>query len=285
MRLEIKEKDMPFILSELALKAILYEVASYPTPGLVSPISSGIHKDMDYFTFIDSAVALNRFFIETVEIAMKEEDYKELFQKIRMVGMDAEKHMLKATCGVNTHKGLIFIMIIALGATTLSLRKEKDFSSIRSGIKAMTEGIVHRELVNLDCNKKLSYGEKIYIKYGIPGIRKEVESGLPIIFDYSLPLYSGNKSLSKNDNIIHTLIGIMSRCDDTTLLHRKTIDTLEYVKNKAKEAMDLGGMNTELGKKAILEMDEEFMKLDISPGGSADLVAMTLFFYEVKKLF
>ncbi|SFU85875.1 ATP:dephospho-CoA triphosphoribosyl transferase [Clostridium sp. DSM 8431] len=71
-----------------------------------------------------------------------------------------------------------------------------------------------------------------------------MEKGIPTVFDFSLDLYRKNNHLNLNDRLVHTLIGLMSVCNDTTIIHRHDIETLEEVKNKAENIIDLGGMNT-----------------------------------------
>jgi Triphosphoribosyl-dephospho-CoA synthetase len=44
-----------------ATRALLYEVSVTPKPGLVDPADVGPHPDMDVFTFIDSATALEDY--------------------------------------------------------------------------------------------------------------------------------------------------------------------------------------------------------------------------------
>ncbi len=49
-------------ISQLALKALLYEVSLSPKPGLVDRFDNGAHDDMSFMTFIDSMIALSPFF-------------------------------------------------------------------------------------------------------------------------------------------------------------------------------------------------------------------------------
>lgn len=279
--------NMEYELVELAMKGIFYEVSSYPSPGLVSPVSQGSHRDMDFYTFIDSSLSLYRPLIRCVEVSKNKEckDNKEIFNYIRHIGKEAENTMLHRTKGVNTHKGMIFLMFIVLSAVTRALVQNKSFSEVQDIIREMTEGLVNKDFKELNLKPKLTYGEKIYIEYGIDGVRGEVERGIPTVFEVGLIEYSNSLNLNYNDRVVQTLIAIMSSCDDTTILHRHPIQMLEYVKIQAINALNLGGMNTKEGKQAIIDMDKDFIEKRISPGGAADLVAITIFLYEVRNKF
>ncbi len=278
--------DITFSISELAIQSMLYEVSSYPSPGLVSPVSKGAHKDMDYYTFIDSTASLIKPMILCAEAGFSSKDCEDIFNDIRSIGIYAEEDMFKKTGGINTHKGMIFLMGICTAAAAKAVHDKENFSSIHHIIKQMTKGIVDKELKNIKSSQsKFSHGEYLYLKYNVLGIRGEVERGLPLVFNYSLELYEKNSMLSKNDRMIHTLIGIMQYCEDTTILYRHSIDMLNLVKDKAKIIMNMGAMNTKEGRRAIVELNEEFISKNISPGGSADLAAVTMFLYEVKRKF
>ncbi|WP_032120445.1 triphosphoribosyl-dephospho-CoA synthase CitG [Clostridium amazonitimonense] len=278
-------KDISFSLGELATQAMLYEASAYPTPGLVSPVNSGAHKDMDYYSFIDSTTSLMKFMILFSEEGYSKREPKEIFKSIRLLGVEAEKNMFLKTAGVNTHKGMLFIMGITIAAVAKSLYEKSDFNSIQCNIKAMTEGLTQEDFKDIHLKKNLSHGEKLYLKHNIKGIREEVEKGIPLVFDYSLDFYEENKKLAKKSRIVHTLMGIMQYCMDTTILHRHSLEVLEEVRENSKRIIDLGGMYTKEGIEEIKIMEEDFIKRRISPGGSADILAVTIFLTEVKKKF
>lgn len=269
--------DFSLTISSFALQAMLYEVSCYPSPGLVSPVSNGAHKDMNYFTFIDSTAVLSKYLALFVQEGYSNRSCKDIFESIRTVGAEAEKDMFNKTQGINTHKGMLFLMGIACAATGKAIYEKKPFKEIQTIIKEMTEGIVNKELLSLKDNSLLSHGEKLYLKYKNEGVRGEVERGIPTVFEYSLKLYKENLKLDLNDRLVHTLIGIMTICNDTTIIHRHNPETLEEVKEKAKNIIHLGGMNTIQGREKINELSIEFIERNISPGGSADLLAVTVF--------
>lgn len=271
------------MIGSLAIQAMLYEISCMPSPGLVSPVSSGAHKDMDYYTFIDSTSVLSRYMALFVQEGYSNRKCKDIFNRIRVIGIEAERDMFVKTNGVNTHKGMLFLMGVTCAAIGKVIYEKKSFDDIKNVIKEMTEGIVDKELLSLKVNSKLSHGEKLYLKYKNPGIRGEVEKGIPTVFEFSLDFYRNNLYLNLNDRLVHTLIGLMSVCNDTTIIHRHNIETLEEVKKMSESIISLGGMNTVEGRAEINKMNEEFIKRNISPGGSADLLAVTVFLHLVSE--
>lgn len=280
---EFKLNDFSLTISSFAMQAILYEVSCTPCPGLVSPVSNGAHKDMNYFTFIDSTAVLSKYMALFVQEGYSHRECKDIFDSIRSLGVEAEKDMFIKTNGVNTHKGMLFLMGIACAAVGKVIYEKKPFHEIQTIIKEMTEGIVNKELLSLKDNPKLSHGEKLYLKYKNSGVRGEVENGIPTVFDYALKLYQKNLNLNLNDRLVHTLIGIITICNDTTVIYRHNQETLEEVKEKAKSIIKLGGMNTAQGRAQINNMSKEFIERNISPGGSADLLAVTVFMHLVSQ--
>ncbi len=264
-------------ISSLAVQAMIYEVSCYPSPGLVSPVSCGAHKDMDFFTFIDSTSVLSKYLTLFVQEGFSDKSYKEIFDSIRKMGIIAEKDMFVKTNGINTHKGMLFLMGISCAAIGKAIYEKKSFKYIQSIIKEMTAGIVAKELLQLKETDAHSHGEKLFLKYKAEGVRGEVERGIPTVFQFALDFYKKNLELSTNDRMVHTLIGIMQICNDSTLIHRHSVEILEEVKETAREIIAMGGMQTNKGREKIENLCTEFIKRNISPGGSADLLGITVF--------
>ncbi|MGV1070567.1 triphosphoribosyl-dephospho-CoA synthase CitG [Clostridium perfringens] len=273
-------------LNSLIIKSLLYEVSCYPSPGLVSPISNGAHNDMDYYTFLDSISVIGPKFREIAEISMSDIQVSELLNKIRPIGLKIEEAMFHVTNNINTHKGLIFLMGVVCAATSKAFYEGKPFKEIRNLIKEMTSGLVSKELNSKTNKKSETYGEKIFRLYGITGIRGEVEKGLPSVFNYSLPFYMEHENLKTNERLYLTLLCIMANCEDSTLLHRNDIYVLEEVKKRSQEILNMICYEKpEIIEEKIFEIDKEFSERGISPGGSADLLAITVFLDGIKKYF
>lgn len=279
-------------MSDYAIKSMLYEVAASPKPGLVDRNNPGAHNDMDIFTFINSISVLGMYFYKCAEkgLTFLGDDYIGLMESLRPVGIEAEEDMFKATGGVNTHKGMIFSLGI-LSAAAASIHREKDQEEIGSielsnRVKKMTRGI-SKELKDSyeKSEKELTYGEYLYRKYNIRGIRGEVEDGFPTVIDLALPKF---KKLFKeneghiNDILINTLLILMAETEDSNVLGRHGLDTLHYVQKKAKKALKLGGAFKDKGVEYIEKMDKDFIEKNISSGGAADLLSVSLMFYLIE---
>lgn len=270
-------------IASLAVQAMLYEVSCYPAPGLVSKTSSGAHLDMDYFTFLDSATALIKPLIFCTEAGFSLQTPREIFEEIRQIGQLGEQQMFQKTLGVNTHKGMLFLLGVCCAAAGNALQSGACFSSLPSIIQEMTEGLVERELsaryleFENSQDSALSHGETIYLQHKVEGIRGEIQRGLPTVFGGSLGFYQDNCGLSQNERLVQTLLFILQSCEDSNILYRHSIETLREVQARAKQIIALGGVKTSRGRKAIEEMNENFSKRNISPGGSADLLGVTVF--------
>lgn len=268
----------------LALEAMLLEANCAPAPGLVDRFNSGAHNDMDIYTFIKSSVALSPYMHNFVYMGyMHKGALDTLLAFIRPLGIEAEAAMFKATKGVNTQKGLIFLMGILCAAAGYVYRKYNIIKStlVFDAVKIMCQGLVAKELGNLPHDRKLTSGERLYHQYGIRGIRGELEDGLPIIQDIALPAYKKAISLGATDDalLIYTLLSIMTATEDTTIINRHDQDTLIMVQKSAKKLLSNDDILQLDGFDAVKDLDRQFIEQWISPGGSADLLAATHFLY------
>jgi triphosphoribosyl-dephospho-CoA synthase len=275
-------------IAQLAVKSLLFEVSATPKPGLVDRRNSGAHKDMDFFSFMaSSSVLFHTFYNCALEgVSFNSSNYKELLSRIRPIGITGEEKMFSATNGVNTHKGLIFLMGI-ISAALGSLYIERDYKGnistqeICDRVKEMTEGISDKELQGIKNKEKLTYGEKLFLKYGVKGIRGEVESGFRTVLNFGLPVIRGHLKEGKscNDVLVHVLLNLMTKTEDSNVLGRHDMSVLNYVKHCAERALKLGGAFTKEGMQFIRMLDKDFIEKNISPGGAADLLAVTIMFY------
>lgn len=270
-------------LAESATKAVLYEVSTSPKPGLVDRHSNGAHKDMDFFTFMSSSSAISGGFLSISEASSKFDgsNAKELLSIIRPIGVEMEKSMFKATNGVNTHKGIIFSLGIICAAAA-QIGKKNNYGKIYAEeisdyTVKITEGI-SKELELARVKSVNTKGEEIFFKYGVKGIRGEVESGFQTVLKTGLDELRNSYYTfsSKNDLFIQTLFRIMSVCEDSNIIARHVPETLNEVQEIAKEFLDSGGMNNKNAIIKVKSLDELFIKRNISPGGSADLLAVSI---------
>jgi triphosphoribosyl-dephospho-CoA synthase len=272
-------------VAKYAIQSLLYEVSVTPKPGLVDRNNSGAHRDMDFYTFMASSASLPFYFYRCASagIDFAGKDPSEMFRSLRKVGIEAENEMFAATGGVNTHKGLIFSLGVICAAATSVMTEQKTIrpgaDNICRKTALMTKGVCRTELELLSKKSELTHGERIFREYGFKGIRGEAEGGFETVRKYSLPLFRMLKTKNEhslNDILVHVLITLMKFNDDTNIAARHGCDTLEYVKKYAGSILEYGGMFSEKGRKMILEMDNDFIKNNISPGGSADLLAVTV---------
>lgn len=262
-------------------QAILLEVSTHPKPGLVTRLSNGAHKDMSIFTFMMSSAVLSKAFNDLQDIGQAHRGtLAELFCKLRSYGVGAEAELLRVTKGVNTQRGILFAggIVSAVSGYAMNMGLSRD--ALLPMIKEMAAGLVARELKNLD-HAAMTAGEKLYYKYGITGIRGEVENGFPSVVNYGLPALEDafNKGATLNDALVHALITLMTVVEDSNVIWRTDYDTLLEVQRIAKNILSLGSVFTEKGRMAIAETERYFLQRRISPGGSADLLSVTITLY------
>lgn len=262
-------------------QAILLEVSTHPKPGLVTRLSNGAHKDMSIFTFMMSSAVLSKAFNDLQDIGQAHRGtLAELFCKLRSYGVGAEAELLRVTKGVNTQRGILFAggIVSAVSGYAMNMGLSRD--ALLPMIKEMAAGLVAKELKNLD-HAAMTAGEKLYYKYGITGIRGEVENGFPSVVNYGLPALEDafNKGATINDALVHALIALMTAVEDSNVIWRTDYETLLEVQRIAKNILSLGSVFTEKGRMAIAETERYFLQRRISPGGSADLLSVTITLY------
>ncbi|WP_246061687.1 triphosphoribosyl-dephospho-CoA synthase CitG [Paenibacillus oralis] len=283
--MKMQKTEISGKLGKTAVLSLLLEVSSSPKPGLVDRFNCGAHRDMDFFTFMESSAALSGYFVKCALLGAEfQGDHpKELFRSLRPVGIAAEKAMFQATGGVNTHKGLVFSLgiLCAAAAHLMAVLETEllDADELCGLIASMTEGLSCRELAFMNKSAGLTNGEKLYRKYGLKGIRGEVERGFPTVRNGSFPVFRQLKAANAyhmNEICVQTLLHLMAVNEDTNVAARHDLDTLDYVRQYARRVLEAGGVLTEAGKSMVLLMDKEFIERNISPGGSADLLAVTV---------
>jgi len=267
-------------LSQLSLKALLDEVNTTPKPGLVDLNNNGSHKDMNINLFKNSAISLFPFFKEFVSLGInnKEKEPNLFFQDLRELGKHAEIEMLKATNNINTHKGTLFIFSIVLSSLGWLYANNKQYSRLLliNTIKDLSISLAD-DFDNLEGKSEFTNGEKIYIENKVMGIRGEALLGFSSVLDFSINkfIFYLNTTKSFNESGVKTLLELIIKIKDTTLIHRSNYETLlkiqEQVKKLLKEEKNI--------IEATLKLDKTFIDLNLSVGGCADLLALTYFIY------
>ncbi len=282
----MKREKISSALADTALEGMIYEVSSFPSFGLVSPVTKGSHDDMDFFTFLDSSFAIKNGLKEMAETIYSPLPLDIAFKKLRTIGKKAEIEMFKATKNVNTHKGMIFLLGIAVSTTSRALYEKKEFSDIPAIIKEMTKDIL-KDFDKINTSKALTHGEKLFLEHGFTGIRGEIQNGLDIVFNGSLQIFSETYEATESFNkaAVQTLIYLMGKVMDSTIVYRHDFDMLEKVKTEMEEIFQKGGIYLENSTVIFKELEDRYIQKRISPGGSADLLAVTIFFYKISKYY
>jgi len=279
-------------IGSLAVEAMLYEVTCTPSPGLVDRVNSGAHQDMDFYSFMASSAALSDVMARFAQAGMSfvSQDLTDLLPVLRIIGQDGERAMFAVTQNVNTQKGLIFSLGIVT-AVVAFLLENKQFSetTLYASVAEMTAGMVNRELGARDylAEEKLTAGEKLYRRYKIAGIRGEFEQGLPAVQFHSLPQLrlSIANGLAVNEALLETLLCLMTCVDDTTVMNRHSPEKMrQWVRQQVEPIFAAGGLAAPEGKTQLAIMDQTFIEQNVSPGGAADLLAVTWFIYRVNQI-
>ncbi len=269
--------------ADLATDSLLEEVYTTPKPGLVDRRNNGSHTDMDVHTFVKSAHSLTPYFYQCVNIGRRTCDQPpaDTFKKLRKAGIAAEDTMYQATSGVNTHKGAIYSFGVICGALGRLWQAENPvpkLEDILSLCSEMTQDAAKSDFQSID---KTTAGGRLYLEYGLTGIRGEVAAGFPSVANIGLPVYQRelDKGLSSNDAGAITLIHLISNVQDTNLYHRGGHEGAAYAADGAKHLLDGCTSPT---KEQIEQLDNELIARNLSPGGCADLLAVTYFFSKLK---
>ena len=274
----IFEKESQETVVNNALKGLLYEVSLNPKPGLVDPVSMGSHTDMNMFTFIDSSLSLKSYLDKAFKLGRNFEgsDLKLLFNALRAEGVLAEQTMFNATNNVNTHKGAIFSLGIWVTAIAYSTKDgSATMTEVRRVIQRMVEGLIEKDLAS---NRvAMTAGEQQFQTYQLTGIRGEAVNGFPGVAEIAVPFLQATFG-TMTQRLLDTLMKIAATLEDSTLIKRaKTPDVLAEMKEWTSIYFKLGGSHTEQGMKYLYDLDRLFIERNLSIGGSADTLILTIF--------
>ena len=276
-------------LSRMCEYALIAEVSTTPKPGLVDRHDNGAHTDMCFDTFVASTRAIVPYLAEMASLGLSwgEKEEQDLFPAVRTVGIRAERAMFQATEGVNTHKGMIFSMGTIAAAAGLYYRRNHCFHAedILLLAGALCRAELERDFLRIDRLNPKTHGEILFVRYGQKGIRGEAQNGFPSVRSCSLPAMRNLRKTCADDNqvYINTLLALMSHVDDTNVLIRTGALDLAYEKAEALRILKLGGALTDEGMAALVQANRDFIRRNISPGGCADLLAVTIFLWNLEQ--
>lgn len=285
---------LPYIIAHLATQALQAELDTTPKPGLVDKDNNGAHRDMDYALMQRSIDTLRPYFVKLALLGCA--DALPTHTSIRDIGIEAEKAMLSATNGVNTHKGALFSMGLAVVAAVHEERKiaaneeqilkernggEDVLVSLQTTIKALAASFPDTNGTHGSKAKLLSKGTT-----AIKGALDNAREGYEMLFAEWLPFYIERRKERDAYTLHKTLLRIMCDLDDTNVIYRTDLAAAEEVKQEARALLDnFSKAHTAEDKEkriaaellALKDMDKRYTARNISPGGAADMLSLTIF--------
>ena len=271
----------------MVTRALLEEVATTPKPGLVDRNNNGAHRDMTLFSFQTSAEALRGYWKDCFLIGAKTAELpaREAFAEMRARGMEAERKMLAATRGVNTHKGAIFTLGTICGALGRLWQPDApcgDPERIAESCAALCSEAVEADFARLEKGGTArTAGERLYLRSGLRGIRGEVAAGLPAVRETGLPILEAclGDGMSRSDAGVIVLLHLIARGEDTNMIKRGGLALAEKMSALVREELQENSCPTTA---RVRELDELFIRHELSPGGCADLLAVSYFLHDWK---
>lgn len=254
----IPKSTVPYLVADLAERALRMELDTTPKPGLVDRRDNGAHKDMDYALMSKSISALRPYLTRLAVESAKDIDPA----KIKEIGIEAEKAMLKATGGVNTHKGALFCIGLSVAA-----------ASCLACSTGAVEAYSFKELVSRAASEipsaRGTHGAEAKRSFKAVGALENARAAYPELFADWLPYYL---SLECDPFRCHkTLLHIMTTLDDTNILHRRGAEGLAHAEAEAARLLE------DFSESGLSSLNKDFIRENISPGGSADMLSLTIF--------
>jgi triphosphoribosyl-dephospho-CoA synthase len=275
--------DRCAVLGVLARQALIAEAELTPKPGLVDRRGSGAHVDLSLTIMRRSAFAIEPFIRRIAFQSMNERPSARLRATLAATGRAAEDAMLRVTNGSNTHKGAIWTLGLLVAAATINQTSAGRFNFDAVRI-ARTAGLI-ASFEDAHQTKVLSHGRIVAKRFGVTGARGEAMKGFPHIVEIGLQVLRARHNAHANESVarLDAFLSIMARLDDTCLLYRGGAVALQAAKEGAAAVIGAGGAGSPRGRELLFALDHRLLDLGVSPGGSADLLAGTLFLDAVER--
>lgn len=256
----VPNTTLPYLVSWLAVNALKQELDLTPKPGLVDTHDNGAHNDMDYDTMLRSIKSLRPYFAKLAVMSYSTTLPEAL--ALQQLGLDAEKEMLKATGGVNTHRGALFSMGLAVVAACQMLANDKNWSDTIAAIAKQMPG------------GSQTHGTSVKQMHNVAGALDMARNGYKELTSNWLRFYRENN----DEHINHkTILLIMSELDDTNVIHRAGYEMAQQVKQEAAHLLE------NFSIEGLEQMNRRFIDANISPGGAADMLSLTIFLSALTK--
>lgn len=273
---------VPYIVAHLATRALKAELNTTPKPGLVDTHDSGAHRDMDHALMMRSIRAMHPYFVKLATLGYDSPKLPAHDDIVR-IGIEAEKAMFESTGGVNTYKGALFSMGLALTAATYIIGRGKVATTThgKEYVPGDLLSAIIIQLANGFPDTRGTHGSQAKQTAQAGGSLKSAldnaREGYTQLFGEWLPFYEtrikGDDSYVKHK----TLLRIMCDLDDTNIVYRTDYDTMLNVKTQARHLLE------DFSEAGIEDMNRDFVGRNISPGGSADMLALVVFLFGITR--
>ena len=263
----VPSTTLPYLIAWLAVNALKQELDLTPKPGLVDTHDNGSHSDMDYTIMLKSINALRSYFAQLAVITYS--DCLPDASQLQNMGIDAEKKMLAATCGINTHRGALFSMGLAVVAACHILATGCSSNFLDQWCKIVAS--IAFQMPGSDS----SHGNSVKAQHNVAGALDIARTGYSEMANMWLKYYCDN---CNDEHIKHkTLLLIMCSLDDTNVIHRAGFEMAQQVKQEAAHLLE------NFSIEGLEQMNQNFIARNISPGGAADMLSLTLFLSTLTK--
>jgi triphosphoribosyl-dephospho-CoA synthase len=257
-------------LASLAVRALIEEVELTPKPALVDQRGAGAHTDLSLMLMKRSAHCLGPSFELMALASFRQIPSRTLREDLGAIGRWAEQSMLLITGGANTHRGAIWTLGLLVSAAAMGANSPDAVACTARQLACLPDW---------SAPKQQSNGSRVIQRYKVSGARGEAQAGFPHVITIGLPILhrSRQEGSTKTQARLDALLAIMANLDDTCLLHRGGFAALNTAQTGAAAVFAAGGTASVQGRELLERLDRDLLALNASPGGSADLLAATLF--------
>jgi triphosphoribosyl-dephospho-CoA synthase len=290
--------------------AVLLEISACK-PGNVNR-TTGFHSTQ-YEHFLASAVAVEPHFAHAagqgILVSEGKTEPSEIgigaIVKRAVESMNAWQH------GGNTLLGTIILLSPMAAAAGITLADEKELllPKLRANVKSVMESttpadaVAMYEAINLanpngligkaptlDVNdpkskerivkERITLYDILRISATYDSISRELVENYPLTFDVAYPYFTTQleRTGSLDTAIVHTYLKILSTNPDTLIARKVGLSKAREVSERAREVLEFGGLDTDVGSNAVDALDESLRKQgnQLNPGTTADIIASVL---------
>lgn len=265
-------------LADRAVMALRDGADLTPKPGLADGRGPGTRRDITREMLHASAEALRPAFERCVAAARKLDTGVELRAELGRIGRAGEAAMLRATDGVATHRGSLW----SLGLLCAGAANAASTGRIARGAAKLAQ--IPDPAARLEGDAPSDEAEVSH-RFQVRGAVGEARAGFPHITFLALPtlLHAREHGLDEPTARLHVLLTLMARLDDTCVLDRGGMTGLISVQSSAQSVLKAGGPQTARGRIQFTILDRLCADEGLSPGGSGNLLAATLFLAKVQE--